>query len=373
MPRPEIRQPQIRAQAKRALAAEQRRVQEDADRSARRSGQSSVDRKPIAIKRPKREGEWGVFSYAPDRPPGARKTQGRTAGGRPAASGFGSTEKVQERLGSSELVERMRKERARATEASRARAAAAAAASGGGIGCGGEHEGTSQENGTGYRVNEPNGTAYKARGLQRGDVGDGVRGGRDVVQHHRPSPPVQQRDGVAVGGGRGGRGAGGGGGGGRGGRLGAAERYQGGRNGEPPGSNTGRPANAGGAGEDVHAMYEERLTKLERRLAGAGERSHRQGQQQQQTKKNTKVSSRPPPSSGSGGEWGAENNPFGYHRKLSAGEDGGGYGSAPSSSGKRALSRRGSEVSGGEDVEGLSTMYMGPIAHKMAELRAGNG
>lgn len=363
-------QPQIRAQAKRALAAEQRRAQEDADRSARRSGQSSVDRTPIAIKRPKREGEWGVFSYAPDRPPGGaapRKAQGRTSGGRPAASGFGSTEKVQERLGSSELVDRMRKERARATEASRARAAAAAGG-GGGMDGGGENHRTSQEDTIGYKLSEPNGTAYQARELHRGDVGDGVRGGRGVAQQHRPSPPAEQRDGITVGGGRGegGRGGVGDGGGGHGGKLGAAERYQGGRHGQPPSSKIHRPANAG-AGEAVHTMYEERLANLERRLAGAGEQSHRPQQQQ------PKDSSRQPPLAGGGEEWGAENNPFGY-RNMSAGEGEGGYGSMPSStSGRKGLSLRGSEASGGEDVEGLSTMYMGPIAHKMAELRAGNG
>lgn len=314
-----------------------------------------------------------MFSYAPDRPPGGaapRQAPGRTVGGRPAASGFGSTEKVQERLGSSELVERMRKERARATEASRARAtaavAAAASSSGGsGNGGGGQYHGTRQQDNTGYRASEPYGTAYKARGLEHADVGDGVRGGRDVGQQHRPSPPAQQRDGFAAVGGRGGGGRGGGGSGGRGGRFGAAERYQGGRSGHPPGSKKYRPANAG-AGEDVHRMYEERLAKLERRLAGAGKESHRQQKQQ-------KDSSRPRPPSGGVEEWGAENNPFGY-RKLSAGEDDGLCGPfPPGSSGGRGLSRRGSEASGGEDVEGLSTIYMGPIAHKMAELRAGNG
>lgn len=258
----------------------------------------------------------------------------------------------------------MRKERARATEASRARAAAAVG--GGGRGGGGEHRGTGQEDGTGYRASEPNGTAYQVRG----GVGNGVRGGGDAAPHHRPSPPAQLRDGVAAGGGRGGGGRGGGGAGGRSGRLGAAGRFQSGRSGQPPSSNNGRLANAGGAGEDVHAMYEERLAKLERRLAGAGKQSHRQGQNQQRP---PKESSRPPPQGGGGEEWGAGNNPFGY-RKVSAVEDEGGYGSMPSSSsGKRGLSRRGSEASGGEDVEGLSTMYMGPIAHKMAELRAGNG
>ena len=178
----------------------------------------------------------------------------------------------------------------------------------------------------------------------------------------------------------GGRGVLGGRGGGRGGRLGAAGRYQGGQSGQPPSSNIGHPGNAGGgAGEEVHAMYEERLAKLEKRLAGAGagKQGHRHGQhqhQQSQQQQKVKKSSRPPPPAGPvGGEWGAENNPFGY-RKVSAGENDGDYGSMPSSSsGRRGLSRRGSEASGGDDVEGLSTMYMGPIAQKMADLRAGNG
>lgn len=290
-------------------------------------------------------------------------------GGRAAASGFGSTEKVQERLGSSELVERMRKERARATEASRARAAEAAAVGGGGRGVGEEHHGsTGQEDGTGHRTSEPNGTAYQARGLHGRDVGDRVGGGGDAAQRYRPSPPAQLRDGDAEAGGRGGGGRGGGGGSGRGGRLRAAGRYQGGRSGQP----FSIKANAGGGAEDVHAMYEERLATLERRLAGAGKQSHRQ--EQHQRRPPPKEPSRPRPKGEQGGEqWGAENNPFGYG-KLSAGEDEGEYGSMPSSSsGRRERSRRGSEASGGEDVEGLSTMYMGPIAHKMAELRAGNG
>ena len=332
---------QIRAQAKRALAAGQRRAQEDAERNARRSGGSSVDRTPIAIKRPKREGEWGVFSYAPDRPPGGaapRKARAGTLEGRPPASGFGSTEKVQERLGSSELMERMKKERARATEASRARAAAAAASSGsnGGVGNHG-------------------GNVYKAR---------------------RPD-------------GNSGRGEGGEGGGGR---LGAAARYQGGRNSQPPGSKKNLPSDAG-VREDVHAMYEERLATLERRLFGEGtqtqrlQNKHRKeasgGGGSNSTKKlissgaEAELSRQPRqsrPPRGAGGEWGAENNPFGY-RKLSVGEDS--RGSLRSldagEQGSTNLSRGGSEASGGEDVEGLSTMYMGPIAHKMAELRAGNG
>lgn len=273
----------------------------------------------------------------------------------------------------------MKRERARATEASRARAAAAAeaaaaaaAAGKSGAVSGVEHHGTSQEDRTGYRASEPNGTGYQAKGLQRGDVGDGVRAGRDVTQQHHPSPPPAQqvRDGAAAGGvhGAGGRGRGAGGGRRRG-RLGGAERYQGGRYGQPPNGKKHRPTNAAGGGEDVHALYEERLAKLERRLGEAGKQAHRQGQQRP-----PEESPKPRPAGGGGGEeWGAENNPFGF-RKLSAAEDEGGCGSMPSSSsGRRGLSRWGSETSGGEDVEGLSTMYMGPIAHKMAELRAGNG
>ena len=68
-------------------------------------------------------------------------------------------------------------------------------------------------------------------------------------------------------------------------------------------------------------------------------------------------------------EWGTENNPFGY--RESSVEDGrGGFARRPD---------YGKAVNGGEstsgrevEVEGLSTMYMGPISHKMARLRASN-
>ncbi|CAN0236779.1 unnamed protein product, partial [Ectocarpus fasciculatus] len=371
----------IRAQAKRALAAEQRRAREDADWNARRSGgsQSAVDRTPIAIKRPKREGEWGVFSYAPDRPAdenSPKKGQGRPSDGRPAESGFGSTGRVHGRLGTSELMDRMRKERARATEASRARAAAAAAAAAArGGGRGGAHRNDSAQDGTGgYGCNEPNGTAPPG--------GDQGRGGHEVEMHpRRPSR--------------------GGGAGSSNGRVNAARRYQGAQN-RPPPPRQNRPA---ATGRKVHAMYEERLAALERRLAeGGGKRGGGGGIRRgdgaaAEGREGARAGNRVPnaggnPSSGSGsggahvggtsggaettsnreeGEWGAEYNPFGYH-KLSRGNEG--PGSIPSSAvgGERLVnSRRGSEASGGDDVEGLSTMYMGPITHKMAELRAGNG
>ncbi|CAM9302603.1 unnamed protein product [Ectocarpus sp. 6 AP-2014] len=370
----------IRAQARRALAAEQRRAREDADWNARRSGgsQSAVDRTPIAIKRPKREGEWGVFSYAPDRSTdetSSKTGQGRPCDGRPAESGFGSTGRVHGRLGTSELVDRMRKERARATEASRARAAAAAARGGGRGGT--QHNDGTQDSTSGYASNEPNGTAPPG-----GERGDQDRGGHEVEMHpRRPSR--------------------GGGAGSSSGRANAARRYQGAQN-RPPPPRQNRPA---ATGRNVHAMYEERLAALERRLAeGGGKRGGGGGIQrgggaaggrEQDARTGNRVSNAGGnPSGGSDsdgahagrtsggaetrstreeGEWGAENNPFGY-RKLSRGNEG--PRSVPSSGvgGERLVnSRRGSEASGGDDVEGLSTMYMGPITHKMAELRAGNG
>ncbi|CAM9554407.1 unnamed protein product [Ectocarpus sp. 12 AP-2014] len=370
----------IRAQARRALAAEQRRAREDADWNARRSGcsQSAVDRTPIAIKRPKREGEWGVFSYAPDRP--TDKTSPKIGRGRPcdslpAESGFGSTGRVHGRLRTSELVDRMRKERARATEASRARAAAAAARGGS---RGGTHDIDGTQDGTGgYGYSEPNGTAPPG-----GDGGDQGRGGHEVEMHpRRPSR--------------------GGGAGSSSGRANAARRYQGEQN-RPPPPRQNRPA---ATGRNIHAMYEERLATLERRLGEGGEKRRggggirrgggaAAGGEQVARTRNRVSNAGGNPSGGSGsdgahvrrtsggaetkstreeGEWGAENNPFGY-RKLSRGDEG--PGSIPSSGvgGERLVnSRRGSEASGGDDVEGLSTMYMGPITHKMAELRAGNG
>ncbi|CAM9827313.1 unnamed protein product [Ectocarpus sp. 4 AP-2014] len=370
----------IRAQARRALAAEQRRAREDADWNARRraGSQSAVDRTPIAIKRPKREGEWGVFSYAPDRPTDETSLeigQGRPCDGRPAESGFGSTGRVHGRLGTSELVDRMRKERARATEASRARAAAAAARGGGRGGT--QHNDSTQDGTGGYGSNEPNGTAPPG-----GDRGGQGRGRHEVEMHpRRPSR--------------------GGGAGSSSGRANAARRYQGAQN-RPPPPQQNRPA---ATGRNVHAMYEERLAALERRLAeGGGKRGGGGGIQrgggaveggEQDARTGNRVSNavgNPSDESGSDGahvrrtsggaetkstreegEWGAENNPFGY-RKLSRGDEG--PGSIPSSSaGAERLvnSRRGSGASGGDDVEGLSTMYMGPITHKMAELRAGNG
>lgn len=357
---------------------------------------------PIAIKKPKRDGEWGVFSYAPDRPAGgaaSRKEGELISGGRPPASGFGSTEKVQERLGSSELVDRMRKERARATEASRARAAAAAN-SGDVIRGSGKHGSRSQQDGTGYRASDPNGTAYKARGAA-GEGGDGVdgRGGNDAGCSHRPSPPAKQHGGAVAAGvdwassngnprydGSSGR---------SGGRLGATRRQGVKNNPQPSGKRNG--PGAAEAGENVHAVYEERLAALERRLAGAGKKNQQprnmaligalgvsgsDGADEDRRDSGAKATQgqnqyfRPPPPRGAGEEWGAESNPFGY-RKLSAGGIEGDSGPVPSlgqgGSGTAARSRGGSEASGGEDVEGLSTMYMGPISHKMAELRAGNG
>ncbi|CAM9887499.1 unnamed protein product [Scytosiphon promiscuus] len=319
----------IRAQAKRALAAEQRRAQEDAERNARRrSGQSStVDRTPIAIKRPKREGEWGVFSYAPDRPPGGaapRKAQGLSPDGRPAASGFGSTEKVQQRLGSSEL-----------------------------------HRFDARQDGTRHRPSEPNGTAYKDKGKV------------EEVLPHRPLPPSKQRSGVPAGG----RGAGCR-------RVDAAR--QGASNTTPQRRN--RPAIDRGEA-DIHALYEKRLAALEQQRSSPRDPSGasdaisagKEGASGADSKSNGKHQQRKPPGwskpHGETDEWREENNPFGY-RKLSAGRVQS-SGSVPSSglggSGSATLSRRGSDASGGEDLEGLSTMYMGPIAHKMAELRAENG
>lgn len=371
---------QIRAQARRALAAEQRRAREDADWNARRSGgsQSAVDRTPIAIKRPKREGEWGVFSYAPDRPAdenSSKKEQGRPSDGRPAESGFGSTGRVHGRLGTSELVDRMRKERARATEASRARAAAAAARGGG---LGGTHHNDSVQDGTvGYGSHEPNETEPPG-----GDGGDKGRGGHDVEMHpRRPSR--------------------GGGAGSSSGRVNAARRYQCAQN-RPPPPRQNRPA---ATGRNVHAMYEERLAALERRLAEGGEKggggggirrgggaAAGRGEGTRTGNQVSNTSGNPLGGSGSDGahvgrtsggaetrstrkegEWGADNNPFGYH-KLSRGNEGSGLIPSSGVGGELLVnSQRGSEASGGDDVEGLSTMYMGPITHKMAELRAGNG
>lgn len=211
---------QIRAQAKRALAAEQLRAQKDADRSTRDRNGQSVDRTPVSIKRPVREGEWGVFSYAPDRPNAVAKTEGQAggSGGRPA-SGFGSSGRVHHRLGTSQLMERMRNERARATEASRARAAAAAA----------------------------------------GGSRSGAQSGHELGTQH-PVPPPQQyststrsgaftsrRDGSSDSGDRGG------------GKLGGA-RFP--------------SRNGASAADRIHEMYEERLAAMERRLA-AGEGANR--------------------------------------------------------------------------------------------------
>lgn len=402
---------QIRAQAKRALFAEQRRAQEDAERNARRrSGQSSsVDRTPIAIKRPKREGEWGVFSYAPDRPPGGaapRKAGGLSPDGRPAASGFGSTERLQQRLGSSELVDRMKKERARATEASRARAAAAAAAAavvndstGGGVG--GDFPGSGhQHDATCHRPSEPNGTAYKNKARGRG--GDGAV---EEVHPHRPLPSSKQRSGVPPGG-RQISGAGDDRGGGGAGYRRVDPARQGGLHTSP--QRRHRPA-PNGDEEDIQALYEERLAALEQRLAGGGgggrgRGGNQTGPQKRNPLRNPSGASDPPGAEeqrasgaemkstrkqqqrqhehsqssmprGGGESWREESNPFGY-RQLSAGRAGSSD-SVPSSgvggSGTATLSRRGSDASGGEDLQGLSTMYMGPIAHKMAELRAENG
>ncbi|CAB1098684.1 unnamed protein product [Ectocarpus sp. CCAP 1310/34] len=374
------RQADYAAKARRALAAEQRRAREDADWNARRSGasQSAVDRTPIAIKRPMREGEWGVFSYAPDRPTDETSPKighGRPCYGRPAESGLGSTGRVHGRLGTSELVDRMRKERAKATEASRARAAAAAARGGGRGGT--QHNDSSQDGTGGYGSNEPNGTAPPG-----GDRGGQVRSRHEVEMH--PCRPSH-----------------GGGAGSSSGRANAARRYQGAQISPPP-PQQNRPA---ATGRNVHAMYEERLAALERRLAeggrkrGGGGRIQRGGGAvgggEQDARTGNRVSNAGEnPSGGSGsdgahvrrasggaetkstqgeGEWGVENNPFGY-RTLSRGDEG--PGSIPSSSvgGERLFnSQGGSEASGGDDVEGLSTMYMGPITHKMAELRAGNG
>lgn len=362
-----------------------------------------------------------MFSYAPDRPAGGaapRKGKGWASAGRSPASGFGSTEKVQERLGSSELVERMRKERVRATEASRARAAAAAAAAataaaatatnGSHVLHGGESiESSSQQGDTGYRPSEPNGTAYTAVGRRpvgegRGGNTEDNRGRNDNRGHvHRPSPPAKQRGGGAVAAAGDGRSSGSNwkprsdgssSSGGRGGGALGAARHQGPtRNSRPLPSGGNKKHSlaataAAGGGENVHAMYEERLAALERRLNVAGKEPQQPRDSVRRDSSNSTKAKQggsnqsfqpPPPVRGGGEEWGAESNPFGY-RKLSAGggveED---PGSVPSlgqrGSGASTRSRGGSGASGGEDVEGLSTMYMGPISHKMAELRGGNG
>lgn len=147
----------IRAHAKRALAAEQRRAQEDAARAARtvrrrggggggnshnNGGRPLVDRTPIPLTKPnQQQGEWGVFSYAPDRPNFAEKSDDGTysnishpAFGRGAQRYLAGNEGGRRRPSTPELLERMRRERARATDASRVRAAATIGGTSGSIG-----------------------------------------------------------------------------------------------------------------------------------------------------------------------------------------------------------------------------------------------
>lgn len=169
-----------------------------------------------------------------------------------------------------------------------------------------------------------------------------------------------------------------GGGGGR--KLGVARSgTRSGGGGAKPDRQRQRPA----ASNDIHAMYEERLAALERRLvrASSGTRSFPDGGggsavgsdssvaiERRGAREETRTRKSPMPLCG-GGEWGAENNPFGY-RESPAEHGRGGFARRPDYGGDV---NGGGSTSGREvEVEGLSTMYMGPIAHKMARLRATN-
>ena len=275
----------------------------------------------------------------------------------------------------------MRRERERATGASRARAAdaraaavqAEAAGGGGSRGCDSSEDGSGGRRRAGYR-----------RDLGS-DGGDGAvsnrRVGREVYPHHRPAPPTEQRrmeERLGHGQARSGDV---GGGGGR--KVGVARfgtRSEGGKGGTPD-SQRQRPA---GGGNNIHAMYEERLAALERRLVGASSGSHSFPEgggggsnvgsdssiaiERKGGGEGTRVRKIPVPLSG-GGEWGTENNPFGY-RESPAEHGRGGFVHRP---GYGGAVNGGESTSGREvEVEGLSSMYMGPISHKMARLRATN-
>lgn len=349
------------------LAAEQRRAQEDVDRSARgvrgcnadSDGRRFVDRTPIVIKKPKRDGEWGVYSYAPDRPPrdrpagGGGETSGSHGVGgrggrlrqRHVAGGFGSSDVAHQRLSTSELMDLMRKERARATDASRARAAAAAAG-----------RGSNYDDGQKLNDYKANFTAAEAR--QETEARSDIRGdwwGSPPRNSRTPPPPVRRRveergggeqsnkddhHGTDFGDAPAWRGEGRV-------RLRARPYQEAGRTSGPhsPGLQQRPPA-----GKDVHAMYEERLAALERRLLaqrGDNEALARGDIAAQDLGKalksgtgDVRLQSRRPPRPSD--EWGPHNNPF----------------------------ERGSASSA--DVEGLSSIYMGPISNKMAVLRAAN-
>lgn len=277
----------------------------------------------------------------------------------------------------------MRREREKATGASRARAAdarAAAVEAKAATGNGRRAYGSS-EDGSGVR---------RRAGFRRdvgSDDGDGAVGnrrveGEGVYRHHRPAPPPKQR-GVQerLGYGQAWSGDVGGGDGGQ--TLGVARsgtKNAGGGAGTP---DLQRHHPAGG-GNNIHAMYEERLAALERRLvhASSGSRSFPEGREGGLAVGSDSSAAIERRGGGegaparkhalplrNGGEWGTDNNPFGY-RESPAEHGRGGFARRPDYGG---AVNSGESTSGREvEVEGLSTMYMGPISHKMARLRATN-
>lgn len=144
-------------------------------------------------------------------------------------------------------------------------------------------------------------------------------------------------------------------------------------------------------------MYEERLAALERRLAGGGGTGSRSripsehsggSDDSRSLRAEGERSAAPrarqprPPLHGRGEEERGvvENNSFGYREFKAASDDDDNDGGGGGGGGSRFRSSDGSGMAGAGGsarskevaMERLSTMYMGPIASKMAELRAGN-